>query len=397
MRPILREILPLAAPALLLTALLLFPRPAAAQEIYSFGRQRVTSPLLTDSTLTFRLFAPEARNVTIKPSWSPWSEKPFPLTRDDEGIWGISFPRPEPELYTYDLYVDGVKALDPSNILVLRDGPRYMNAVLVEGGFASMYKEADRRGNLNLEWYDSPTDSMLRRMYVYTPFGYQDSKERYPVLYLLHGGGGDEDAWSTLGRTRQILDNLIEHGRARPMIVVMPNGNPSQFASSPLQIEEKKIDRTFTSTFDNYQSLVADIVPYIDSHYRTIAAREGRAVAGLSMGGGQSFFIAFDNPGTFSSLGIFSSGLLGGINGSAPLDAEAMVPGIFSRPADFNTLDVFYVSCGLADNRIGGTEKVVGDFRSHGYKVIYETFPGDHEWRVWRRSLTSFVQLLFRK
>ncbi len=380
-----------------LSFLLAFYLSANSQEIHSFGRQSVVSPELTATKLTFRLAAPQASSVTIKPSWSPWEEKPFAMTKDDQGVWSISFDRPAPELYTYDFYVDGVKVLDPSNILVLRDGPRYMNAVLVDGDFASLYKEAGKRGNLNLEWYDSPTDGMLRRMYVYTPYGYSSSRKKYPVLYLLHGGGGDEDAWSTLGRTRQILDNLIEQGKAQPMIVVMPNGNPSQYAASTLQLEEKKIGRTFRSTFDNYQSLTSDIVPYIDSHYRTIRKREGRAVAGLSMGGGQSFFIAFNNLDIFSSVGIFSSGLLGGINGSAPLDAEAMIPGIFTDRAKFNKLDVFYVSCGQSDKRLPGSGKVVEDFRSHGYRVVYETYPGDHEWKVWRRSLTAFVQLLFRK
>ena len=370
---------------------------ASAQEIFNFGRQAVVSPELTEETITFRLVANYATEVGIQASWAGYGVQP--MTKGERGVWSITMPRPASELYTYNFVVDGISTLDPSNTFVQRDGTRYMSAVLVDGGYADLYKEATHKGNLEHVWYYSAENDMERRMYVYTPYGYDaKGKKKYPVLYLLHGGGGDEDAWSTLGRTCQILDNLIEQGKAVPMLVVMPNGNPNQYAASTLQIPVKQDVRQYTSGFDNYSSLVADILPYVESHYNVIKNRTGRAVAGLSMGGGQSFYIGLRNIDVFANIGIFSSGLLGGSGaGQAAFDPEAQMPGLISNPAKYNKLDLFYISCGEQDNRIGGTKEFVDQLNALGYKnVFYETYPGGHEWKVWRRNLSAFVQKVFQ-
>ena len=182
------------------------------------------------------------------------------------------------------------------------------------------------------------------------------------------------------------------------MLVVMPNGNPNQYAASTLQIPVKQDVRQYASGFDNYSSLVADILPYVESHYNVIKNRTGRAVAGLSMGGGQSFYIGLRNIDVFANIGIFSSGLLGGSGaGQAAFDPEAQMPGLISNPAKYNKLDLFYISCGEQDNRIGGTKEFVDQLNALGYKnVFYETYPGGHEWKVWRRNLSAFVQKVFR-
>ncbi len=370
---------------------------ASAQEIFNFGRQAVVSPELTEETITFRLVANYATEVGIQASWAGYGVQP--MTKGERGVWSITMPRPASELYTYNFVVDGISTLDPSNTFVQRDGTRYMSAVLVDGGYADLYKEATHKGNLEHVWYYSAENDMERRMYVYTPYGYDaKGKKKYPVLYLLHGGGGDEDAWSTLGRTCQILDNLIEQGKAVPMLVVMPNGNPNQYAASTLQIPVKQDVRQYASGFDNYSSLVADILPYVESHYNVIKNRTGRAVAGLSMGGGQSFYIGLRNIDVFANIGIFSSGLLGGSGaGQAAFDPEAQMPGLISNPAKYNKLDLFYISCGEQDNRIGGTKEFVDQLNALGYKnVFYETYPGGHEWKVWRRNLSAFVQKVFQ-
>lgn len=370
---------------------------ASAQEIFNFGRQAVVSPELTEETITFRLVANYATEVGIQASWVGYGVQP--MTKGERGVWSITMPRPASELYTYNFVVDGISTLDPSNTFVQRDGTRYMSAVLVDGGYADLYKEATHKGNLEHVWYYSAENDMERRMYVYTPYGYDaKGKKKYPVLYLLHGGGGDEDAWSTLGRTCQILDNLIEQGKAVPMLVVMPNGNPNQYAASTLQIPVKQDVRQYASGFDNYSSLVADILPYVESHYNVIKNRTGRAVAGLSMGGGQSFYIGLRNIDVFANIGIFSSGLLGGSGaGQAAFDPEAQMPGLISNPAKYNKLDLFYISCGEQDNRIGGTKEFVDQLNALGYKnVFYETYPGGHEWKVWRRNLSAFVQKVFQ-
>lgn len=373
---------------------------AGAQEVGSFMfGPRPKSPELTESGITFRLQAPNASSVAVSASWNGYRTDGMEMSKDETGLWSVTVARPEPELYTYTFVVDGVAMLDPANVFVQRDGSRYLNAVLVNGGYADIYAESARPGNLEHVWYQSAENDMLRRMYVYTPFGYNrdDKKTKYPVLYLLHGGGGDEDAWSTLGRTCQILDNLIAEGKAKPMIVVMPNGNPNQYAAQTLGIPVKENIKTYDSVFDNYTSLVADILPYVESHYNVIAKRTGRAVAGLSMGGGQSFFIAFRNTKIFANVGVFSSGLIGASAiGGKPFDPESYFKGIYKKHSKYDKFDVLYLSCGEQDGRIDGMTEFRDKLLGYGYKgVVWEQYPGNHEWKVWRRNLSSFVQQIF--
>lgn len=374
---------------------------AAAQEMNSLMfRAGVKSQEMTQDSITFRFVAPKARKVEISASWMNYNPSKIQLQQQRDGIWTARVAKPAPELYTYNVVVDGVSTLDPSNVQVQRDGSRYMNALLVPGDYADLYKECQQPGNLEHVWYYSAENDMTRRMYVYTPAGYEkNGKKKYPVLYLLHGGGGDEDAWSTLGRTCQILDNLIAEGKAEPMLVVMPNGNPNQYAAQTLNIPVKEKVKQYASGFDNYTSLVADIVPFIEKNYNVIKNRKGRSVAGLSMGGGQSYYIAFRNVDVFSSVGIFSSGLIGSSAiGGAPFDAEAQVPGMISNPAKFNKFDVIYLSCGEQDNRIDGMKAFKAQLDEKGYKgVVWEQYPGGHEWKVWRRNLSSYVQQIFKK
>ena len=385
---------------ILLACLLASADFAGAQEMNSLMfRARVKSPELSADSITFRFVAPKARKVNVSASWLGYNPAALPMTQEKDGIWSATVALPDPELYTYTFVVDGVSVLDPSNVIVQRDGSRYMNAVLIPGGYADVYAECPRPGNVEHVWYHSAENDMMRRMYVYTPAGYDrnDRKTKYPVLYLLHGGGGDEDAWSTLGRTCQILDNLIAQGKAKPMLVVMPNGNPNQYAAQTLGIPVKTDVKTYASGFDNYSSLVADIVPYIEKNYNVIKNRKGRAVAGLSMGGGQSFFIAFRNPDKFANVGIFSSGLIGSAAiGGAPFDAENHFPGFYTDPK-YNVFDVLYLSCGEQDGRIDGMLDFKSKLEANHFKgVVWEQYPGNHEWKVWRRNLASFVQMLFR-
>ncbi len=371
-----------------------------AQEMHSLSfRRAVKSPEVTEQGITFRFNAPKARKVQVSASWLGYNPAAAEMIQGQDGVWSVTLPLPAPELYTYNFVVDGVTMLDPVNVFVQRDGARYMNAVLVEGGYADYYKESDKPGNLEQVWYHSAENDMTRRLYVYTPYGYdpKKTKVKYPVLYLLHGGGGDEDAWSTLGRTCQILDNLIAAGKAEPMLVVMPNGNPSQYASQTLGIPENKNTKEYNSGFDNYTSLVADIIPFIESRYNVIANKSGRAVAGLSMGGGQSFYIAFRNVDKFSAVGVFASGLIGSSAiGGQPFDAEQQIPGMLSQPEKFNKFDVIYLSCGEQDNRIDGMKEFKETLDAKGYNgVVWEQWPGGHEWKVWRRDLAAFVQLIF--
>lgn len=387
---------------IMLTAGLIACLSSFAQEANSLMfRAGLKSPEVTTEGVTFRFRAPKARKVQVATSWNNYDPTKGEMQQGPDGIWTVTLPLPTPELYTYTIVADGMSMLDPANVFVQRDGSRYLNAVLVEGGYADIYKEGTKPGNLEQVWYHSAENDMTRRLYVYTPYGYdhKNKKVKYPVLYLLHGGGGDEDAWSTLGRTCQILDNLIAEGKAEPMIVVMPNGNPNQYAAQTLGIPVNENVRKYESPFNNYTSLTADIVPFIDKNYNTIATRKGRAVAGLSMGGGQSFFIAFNNIATFANVGIFSSGLIGSSAiGGKPFVADEVVPGLLSEPQKFNKFDLIYLSCGEQDGRIDGMIQFRDDLLAKGYNgVHWEQYPGNHEWKVWRRNLSSFVQLVFKK
>lgn len=374
---------------------------AYGQEMNSLMfRAGVKSPEMSKDSITFRFVAPKAVKVEVSASWLGYNPAKLPMTEGKNGVWSVRIPKPAPELYTYTFVVDGINMLDPSNVMVQRDGSRYMNAFLVTGDYADAYAPCSKPGNVEHVWYYSAENDMTRRMYVYTPAGYDRNNRnvKYPVLYLLHGGGGDEDAWSTLGRTAEILDNLIATGKAKPMIVVMPNGNPNQYAAQTLGIPVKTDVKKYASNFDNYSSLVADILPFVEKNYNVIKNRKGRAVAGLSMGGGQSFFIAFRNVNVFANVGIFSSGLIGSAAiGGAPFDAEALFPGMYTTPAKYNKFDVIYLACGEEDGRIDGMKDFCQKLKEHGYKgVIWEQYPGAHEWKVWRRNLASFVQQIFK-
>ena len=205
--------------------------PSTAQELSNFnrGRQQVISPEIKGDKVTFRLNANYATIVNLVGSWM---ENPYgsgvPMQKGQNGVWEITVDTPSPEIYTYNFVVDGVSVNDPQNYMVQRDGTRYLKMLMVPGERTENYFEANQRGTVTYRWYDSKILGINRRVTVYTPYGYETSGKKYPVLYLLHGAGGDEEAWTSMGRTAQILDNLIEKGLAQPMIVVMPNGNPGQ-------------------------------------------------------------------------------------------------------------------------------------------------------------------------
>ena len=171
------------------------------------------SPEINGGEVTFRISAPYADTVKLYGSWMPGFGYSAEMKMNDEGLWSVTIPAPAPELYTYNFIVDGLSSTDPNNVLMQRDGTRYLSVLLVPGDLTANYFEAGKRGNLLQVWYDSPTLGLNRRMFVYTPYGYETGTTKYPVLYLLHGAGGDEDAWSTMGRTCQIMDNLLKRSQ----------------------------------------------------------------------------------------------------------------------------------------------------------------------------------------
>ena len=239
--------------------------------------ERIISPEINaNNEVTFRIKAPEANTVKLSGNWMPSTPQGqrqlVDLVKGAKGIWSVKVPVLAPELYGYNFVVDSVTTLDPANLKVARDGTfRTENMLYIPGAASDLYwaKEGPK-GTVQTIWYQSPTLNLTRRMYVYTPPGYNSSKDNYPVLYLLHGGGGDEEAWPTLGVANNILDNLINSGKAKPMIVVMTNGNPGQAAAvtvtPPIKSEIQTPQGMASMLFE--KSLVNDVIPYIESNFR---------------------------------------------------------------------------------------------------------------------------------
>jgi enterochelin esterase family protein len=232
-------------------------------------------------------------------------------------------------------------------------------------------------------------------MYIYTPPGYEESNEKYPVLYLLHGGGGDEDAWSSLGRANYILDNLIAQGKAKPMIVVMTNGNSDQTAA----ITDRKLAPTAgamntmaSNVFPN--SLINDVMPYIEKNYRTINNKENRAIAGLSMGGLQTQIISANNPGLFDYMGVFSMGIqmeLGEVTTNLIKSYDENLDKVKR-----NNYKLFYIAVGVEDFVYEGVKLLREKLDEHDFKYIYNESSGGHTWANWRNYLSDFAPRLFK-
>lgn len=243
-----------------------------------WGAAAIVSPEVKENnTVTFRFQAPDAKEVKISGDWMPaegWTPGSAAMTKDEKDLWSYTTATLPSDLYGYSFSVDGLKTTVPNNVYLIRDVASLTNVFIVDGDKGDLYKvNKVPHGTVTRRWYNSPGNGMARRMTVYTPAGYESSKEKYPVLYLLHGMGGDEEAWIALGRTSQILDNLIAQGKAKPMIVVMTNGNVAQEAApgesslgftKPSMQMEHTMDGKFEETFP-------DVIKFIESNYHVKA------------------------------------------------------------------------------------------------------------------------------
>lgn len=288
-----------------------------AQENLDFsGKKTIISPEINGTRVTFRLLAPQANRVRLQGNWFP-SKGIEPgsaeLQKDKDGVWSFTKDGFHPDIYTYSFIVDGVKANDPGNSYQVRDVSSVMSMFLVEGKQSENYIVRNvPHGTVSKRWYSSVGLKEDRRLTVYTPPGYEKSNEKYPVLYLLHGMGGDEESWMTLGRASQILDHLIAEGKAKPMIVVMPNGHTSN-AAAPGESAKGfyKIDMRTPDIFSgDMETYFREIMDFTESGYRVKTDAGNRAVAGLSMGGFHSLYISANQPQTFGYVDLFSPAVL---------------------------------------------------------------------------------------
>lgn len=374
-----------------------------------WGSAPVVSPEIHDNnTVTFRLKAPKATKVQVTGDFLPTqkfktSSGEFDgpgvadLKEGKDGVWEFTTPEPlKPELYSYSFIVDDLKMMDPSNVYMIRDVASVTNVFIVGGERADLYKvNKVPHGTVSRVWYNSPTLGVDRRMTVYTPAGYETSGKRYPVFYLLHGMGGDEEAWIALGRTSQILDNLIAQGKAKPMIVVMTNGNAAQEAAPgesslgfavPSMQQPKTMEGSFEIAFP-------DVVKFVDSNYRTINSKQGRAIAGLSMGGYHALHISKQYPDMFNYVGLFSAAIMPGKDVKSPIydNMEGKLKIQFGKkPA------LYWIGIGNTDFLYKDNEMYRKMLDEKGYKYTYYESSEGHIWKNWRIYLTEFVPLLFR-
>ena len=374
-----------------LASLMMATGTLCAQELTNFafwGQKPVVSPEIRNDSVTFRLKADYATVVKLSGSWmpNPWGGT-IDMTRGENNVWEVTIPLPEPEIYTYNFVADGVSVNDPQNVMVQRDGTRYLSMLLVDGERTENYKPAEQRGTVSHPWYDSKILGINRRLTVYTPYGYEaNPKAKYPVLYLLHGAGGDEEAWSSMGRTAQILDNLIAKGLAKPMIVVMPNGNPNQQAAQTFGLPTTEMDWRNPDNRNNYvRSLVEEIVPFIEKNYRTVAKKSHRAIAGLSMGGGHTIAASGMYPDAFDYICPLSMGA------QRTPELDAQLQGI--KKSGYK---LYWLACGNTDFLFENANELDAALTANGLEHTYFVSEGGHVWANWRLYLNTFAPLLFK-
>ena len=381
--------------ALSLLALLTFSQPDPTKS---------SMEVLEGNMVKFTLQAPDANEIGVTGEWMQGygaftfengvmkrgpivSEK---LVKDATGLWTVTLGPLKPNSYGYAYIIDGVMVTDPSNVIVKRDGATLLSVVFIPGKESELIEMKDvPHGSLNRVWYNSPTLGMNRRMLVYTPAGYETSTEKYPVLYLLHGGSIDEEGWTTMGKAHLILDNLIAQGKAKPMIIVMPNGYANQTAAPGEGPVLKNLPAQGMSfgygAFE--KSLVNDIIPFVESAYRVKADKENRAITGLSMGGMHSFNITLNNPDLFSYIGVFSAG----VRTPTPEIEKQLVTLKAANPK------LYWVGCGVADLlAYPGTKNLLELLNKNGFKPVYRESEGAHTWFTWRVYLPEFAVLLFK-
>ena len=392
---------------------------AQGQEALWSGTQ-VKSPVVNaDGTVTFSMKAPADAHVSVSGDFlrpmqidTPQGKAEVPgkaeLKQDANGIWSYTTEKLAPELYNYSFNVYGLKMLDPANIYVNRDVASLTSIFIVsetKGDRGDLYRVNEvPHGDVSKVWYDSPTLKTHRRMTVYTPAGYDKGKD-YPVLYLLHGAGGDEEAWTTLGRTAQIMDNLIAMGKAKPMVVVMPNGNPASQAA-PGEWSRGMYQPSFRGSAGPQNQPVAtmdesfpDIINYIESHYKVAKGKSQRAICGLSMGGGHSFAISKRFPDQFDYVGLFSAGLhIGQGNRQSFYDALKQNNAVQGQLAKLfeGKPRLYWIAIGKTDFLYQQNADLRRYLDEKKYPYEYYETDGGHIWRNWRIYLTEFAQKIFK-
>ena len=348
-------------------------QPLVSPEVHSDGR------------VTFRLRAPNAKEVVLRYEGT----KGGPMQKGEGGLWSITTEPMQPDIYAYSFTVDGLKVIDPANPLLKYNLLNTDSQVHVPGPATLAWENNDvPHGVVHRHLYRSAVLGDDRPFLVYTPPGYDPAaKQTYPVLYLLHGYSDAEDAWTSVGRANVILDNLIARGQAKPMLIVMPlgYGNKEVIAGGWAGLRNAQVWQDSVTKFRDV--LLKEVIPQVEKAYRVNTDADSRAIAGLSMGGAQSFFIGLNAPDQFAWIGAFSSG---GLNADFDKAYPAVNESINAK------LHLLWIGCGQQDGLIGLNRKLVEWLKSKGVKLTWVETSGTHSFTLWRRYLAEFTPLLFQ-
>jgi enterochelin esterase-like enzyme len=354
-----------------------------------------STEISADHKVTFRIYAPKASEVSVSGDFGAGGM----LTKDEKGVWSITVGPFTPDFYSYAFHVDGVRTIDPKNAMIKQGIGSLESMFLLPGAEADFEATKDvLHGEVHIARYRSGTLDEIRSMHVYTPPNYEFGSEKYPVLYLLHGGGDEDSGWSTIGRAGFILDNLLAEKKAVPMIVVMPNGSLPRPANLPRfepgttpTPEARAAMETARNRFTD--ELLKEVVPYVEKHYRVKTGQENRAVAGLSMGGGQTLQVATTHPNEFAYVGVWSAGIGGRNAESFETRNES-----FLKNADHvnKVIKLFSISVGDKDFALNGSKSLAESLEKHGIKHELHISGGGHTWINWRHYLNEFAPKLFR-
>jgi len=327
-----------------------------------------------DRRVILRYYHPTARTVWCEAEWNDW--RPMPLDRGADGLWSCASQPVAPDIYEYNLFADGARVIDYQNPATKN---RFTALAHVPGPEPALYDTRDvPHGAVHLHWYHSAITGAPRRMHIYTPPGYEtDPARRYPVLYLLHGAGDDDAGWVRSGRANFILDNLLAQARVRPMVVAMPDGHV--FGTNWKEDRGTKL-RAFAADFFEH------IMPSVEQLYRIDPTRARRAMAGLSMGGGQAIATGVTRPAMFGAYGLFSSGLWPEVS---PL-LEAALPDLRGQPPG-----ILWIGIGRRDFLYGHCTNLRRALDVAGIPFTVHEDDTAHSWRTWRDYLARFAPLLF--
>lgn len=341
----------------------------------------VSTEILSDRQLTFRISAPQATDVKFASSDIFNLGDKAQMKKNDSGVWETTVGPVEPGAYRYNFVVNGVTVVDPQSSSISESNTRVQSLLVVPGSEYMDTKDVARGAVAQITYY-SKALSKFRRMHIYTPPGYENNQQKYPILYLLHGAMDNDNSWTTVGRAGFILDNMIAAGKVKPMVVVMPAGHTNA-TNSMGGLRRGAAPGGAQPTDEFSRDFLNDIMPYAETHYRVFTDQPHRAMAGLSMGGMQTHSIAMANLDKFSHIGLFSGST---ISATEITDANAFK----------EKVKALFMSCGSKESP-AGLQTSHDALEKIGIKSTTFVQPdAQHEWRVWRASLIQFLPLLFQ-